>query len=86
MDEPIYTEQIGIMFSDETEGATDTFACRTRRSPGGTCRCQPKCIICGWGEHAALHGPVYRQLPGSKPWAHKFRPPVDDEPIPVNED
>lgn len=59
-------------------GATDTEACPTRfrnRGPASAeCRCLPPCVICGYGEHAAIHGPLFGQPPGSKPWGHEFKP------------
>lgn len=79
MGEIVYEERNGMIFSNETEGATDTFACMTRHTSGGLCRCKPKCVICKYGEHSALHGSVYGGDPGSKPYAHKFTPPVAED-------
>jgi len=52
-------------------GATNWHACLTRTT-GGTCRCQPRCAVCGFGEHSAVHGPVFGQPPGSTPWGHAY--------------
>ncbi len=54
-------------------GAVDLDACTTRRKT--ICHCQ-KCAVCGWGKHMAIHGPLYGQPPGSKPWGHEFKPKV----------
>jgi len=53
-------------------GATDTDACTNKRYYN--CQCYPKCVICGNGEHSAIHGPFYGQPPGSKPYEHEFQP------------
>ena len=37
----------------------------------GRCRCE-KCRICGYHKHTAVHGPVYGEPPGSKPFGHEF--------------
>lgn len=61
-------------------GATDLDACKTRRTYGrgqSLCRCSPKCAVCGYGPHVALHGPALGQLPGSKPWDHEYTMPND---------
>lgn len=54
-------------------GATDWYECRTR-TRAGTCRCEPKCKVCGWGKHMAVHGPFFGKPPGSKPYDHEFEP------------
>jgi hypothetical protein len=33
-----------------------------------------KCKICGFNKHCAVHGPVYDELPGGKPYDHEFEP------------
>ncbi len=71
MTEVIYAKRCGILFSNETEGATDRSECPNRR---GTCNCQPKCTVCGWGKHVALHLPQFGGKPGGKPYAHRFIP------------
>ena len=63
-------------------GAIDLDACTTRRRYGrqgtsGLCRCEPKCSVCGYGPHVAVHGPLYGQLPGSRPAGHEYQPPTD---------
>ena len=30
------------------------------RTSSGTCKCLPKCAVCGWGPHVAVHLPAYR--------------------------
>ena len=51
-------------------GAVDIQECRTRR--GLLCRCVPVCVVCGYGPHVALYGPLYGQAPGSKPFDHEY--------------
>jgi hypothetical protein len=55
-------------------GAVDLGACR--RKGGHTCNCTPACSVCGYGEHVVLHGPVYGEAPGSRPFHHEFVPGV----------
>jgi len=52
---------------NETEGAVDLSECLYR-----SCRCGA-CSLCGAQKHTAIHGPYYRQPPGSKPYGHKFQ-------------
>ena len=61
-----YTELQGVIFSDETEGAVALECDRP-------CRCEPLCAICGQRKHMAVHGPLFGQPPGSKPWGHKYQ-------------
>lgn len=51
-------------------GAVDLDACPTR-GRRRLCRCGA-CLKCGFPKHTAVHGPVYGQPPGSKPWGHEF--------------
>ena len=44
---------------------------KTKVMNRGTCRCGA-CKICGFPKHSAVHGPVYGQPPGTKPWDHEF--------------
>jgi len=60
-----------VLFTGETEGASDLAACENRR--GSICECQPACAVCGLGEHHALHCAIYGQPPGSGPWGHSYR-------------
>lgn len=60
-------------------GATDGEACPTRRPRGG-CRCKPRCAVCGYGEHDAIHGPKFGEPPGSEPWGHQFEPSDNSSP------
>lgn len=53
----------------------DIFACPTRIR-NGNCRCRPKCVVCGWGPHAALHGPLYGEPVGSPAYDHAYKEPV----------
>lgn len=59
-------------------GAIDGDLCTTRIR-NGQCRCKPKCAVCGKGPHSAIHGPVYGQPPGSKPWGHEYVPKEAEE-------
>ena len=52
-------------------GAIDVFACPTRAL--APCRCGP-CVVCGFGPHMAIHGPVFGQPPGGPPWGHIYQP------------
>ena len=45
------------------------------RTIGGTCRCRPKCVICGWGPHMAVHlGSL--EYP-DRAFDHEYAPPTD---------
>lgn len=56
-------------------GAVDLEACPDRNFNGrAACRCKPKCRVCGFGMHMAIHGPLLGEEPGSKPWGHEFKP------------
>jgi hypothetical protein len=55
-----------------TDGAVDLSECPTRH-----CVCKPRCEVCGFGKHSAVHGPFYGQPPGSKPYDHRYIPGVD---------
>lgn len=52
-------------------GAVDLDACPTRDRLH-RCRCKLRCQWCGFRKHTAVHGPVFGQLPGSKPYDHQF--------------
>lgn len=59
-------------------GAIDFSECpqaneRTYLGNKANCRCE-KCAACGWNKHMAVHGPVYGQPAGSKPYDHEFVP------------
>jgi hypothetical protein len=49
-----------------TDGAVDFSECPTR-----VCHCE-RCAVCGEVKHCSLHGPVFGNPPGSKPWGHRF--------------
>jgi hypothetical protein len=68
-----------------TAGATDYTACPTRRNRS-MCHCQPRCAICGWGKHDAIHGPKYGEPPGSEPWGHAFAPSCGPEDNPSDDE
>jgi len=56
-------------------GAVDLSKCRKsfdRRIK--YCDCGPKCSVCGFGPHMAVHGPVLGMPPGSAPYDHEYRP------------
>jgi hypothetical protein len=57
-------------------GAVDLSECPRRVWWQITCRCLPKCRICGFGKHMAVHGPAFGQPPGSKPYDHEFEAEV----------
>lgn len=42
---------------------------------GMNCRCKPKCRICGWGRHMAIHCGTNKNP--TKPYGHKFEPETD---------
>jgi hypothetical protein len=53
----------------EVGGAVDFSECPSpRRCPCG------HCDLCGYPKHSGIHGPVYGEPPGSKPWGHAFVP------------
>lgn len=54
-------------------GAIDFEECPLHRKRG-LCRCLPKCKVCGYGKHTAIHGPRCGEQPGSEPWGHEFEP------------
>ena len=58
-------------------GATDVDNCPTR-GRNDMCRCTPKCV-CGFGPHAAVHGPIKGHPPGSRPWGHLYQPASADQ-------
>ena len=53
------------------KGAVDLSECPT--GAGNRCRCD-RCRVCGYRKHMAVHGPMYGEPPGSKPWDHEFVP------------
>ena len=56
-----------------SNGAIDVFACPYRARGHKNCLCLPKCAACGFGPHSAVHGPVYGERPGSKPYDHEYK-------------
>lgn len=58
---------------DEMSGAVDLSECPKSQTMR-PCKCQPKCRICGFGKHMAVHGPVNGGGPGSKPFGHEYEP------------
>lgn len=54
-------------------GAIDVYACQTRTPKFHNCRCE-LCVICGYRKHTGIHGAIYGEPEGSKPWGHEFRP------------
>jgi hypothetical protein len=50
------------------KGAVDFSECPF---PPGKCKCG-KCIKCGFHKHMSVHGPLYGEPPGSKPWGHTY--------------
>lgn len=55
-------------------GAVDFSECPGRMFGSNRCKCKPACRVCGWRKHMAIHGPLYGQPPGSKPYGHQFEP------------
>ncbi len=55
----------------EETGAVDDAECPQRG--GLRCRCG-KCARCGHPKHTAIHGPLYGQPPGSKPYGCRYEP------------
>lgn len=56
-------------------GAVDLDACPDgppRRVSSMPCRCGA-CAECGSPKHSAIHGPVFGEGPGTKPWGHEFK-------------
>jgi hypothetical protein len=39
----------------------------------GRCQCGPRCIVCGFNKHFAVHGPVFREKPGTPAYDHQYR-------------
>jgi hypothetical protein len=64
--------------NEPISGAVDINECRTRRpmSRYVTCQCEPKCVVCGFGKHTAVHGPLLGYPTGSRPWGHVYTPPT----------
>lgn len=63
---------------DVLGGAVDLCSCPNRRYRLNRWRCDcGKCIVCGHQKHTAIHGPFYGQPPGSKPYGHEYKPPID---------
>lgn len=72
--------------------------CCSNRTRGGTCRCVPKCLRCGFGPHAAIHFEFSGRDPGKPPHFHAYatrvqmkapaverQAPKSDEPCQVND-
>jgi len=43
---------------------------------GGTCRCQPKCLVCGFGPHMAVH--LGTRADPQLAYDHQYEPPHID--------
>lgn len=56
-------------------GAVDLSECPQSQSLRA-CKCLPKCRVCGFGKHMAVHGPMQGELPGGKPYDHEFEAKV----------
>lgn len=59
----------------DTMKASNWDKCETRGTRSGNlCYCLPKCAICGFGEHTAIHGPYWRNgVLINKPWGgHEY--------------
>jgi hypothetical protein len=57
-------------FSDDTDGAVELTCYRCDAN------CGPRCAVCGYFKHTAVHGPAHGQPPGGKPWGHKYTEPA----------
>lgn len=51
-------------------GAVDLNDCLYTKF-GRKCKCG-YCVICGYAKHTAIHGPLFGQPPGSRPYGHEF--------------
>lgn len=58
-------------------GAVDLNECPNRV---GHCKCG-MCAVCPYPKHMAIHGPLYGQPPGSRPYGHEFVPILSSEGI-----
>jgi len=64
--------------TEAAEGALDLSECPGLSQPPRKwarkrgCKCGV-CAVCGFPKHCALHGPLYGQPPGSKPYAHAYQ-------------
>lgn len=59
----------------EGGGGLDMFDCPTkkgRRAKYPSCLCKPKCAICGFGPHMAIHSHGLGQPVGSEPVGHEY--------------
>lgn len=65
------------LLSNEQRGAVDFNECPEIGSKmrWGSCRCGP-CAVCGHQKHTAVHGPMFGEPAGSKPWDHEYVAPV----------
>lgn len=57
-------------------GAVDLDDCPDRKPrPARRTMCScGRCAVCGHPKHTAIHGPIYGQPPGSRPYGHQFVP------------
>jgi hypothetical protein len=70
-----FTDDAGGRQQEET-GAVDYAECPHGGGPKTWwrgCHCGP-CAICSHAKHTAIHGPLFGQPPGSKPYGHAFVP------------
>lgn len=54
-------------------GAVDLNEC-----PNAVNHCKCGMCVCGYSKHMAVHGPLYGQPPGSRPYHHEFVPREPD--------
>jgi hypothetical protein len=58
--------------ADKDGQSIDVLNC-PMRSRRGSCVCE-HCMICGFGKHMAVHGPLYGAPVGSPPYSHEYVP------------
>lgn len=62
------------IFSNDPDGSVDLDSCPRaylRATCSTPCLCGG-CAICGHRKHVSLHGPLFGQPAGSKPYGHRF--------------
>lgn len=59
--------------TESEEGAVDMSECPKSGRTYDKCKCG-YCLLCGNQKHTAVHGPLFGEPPGSKPFDHKFEP------------
>jgi hypothetical protein len=68
IDPPLANGAVSIKSLDVTALSEDAPYCRYQEK-GRTCKCNPVCVTCGWGQHATIH-----EVALTYPGAHQFEP------------